>query len=224
MRLLLSLVLLNLVTTANAQVYKCFKIVPKFKADTLYLNRAYSLGEDTLIITNFKFYISNLQYFKNDTLVSSSVKKAYLIDIKNDQTLEISENNLCNFDKIKFKVGIDSLTNVSGVFDGDLDPVNGMYWTWQSGYINFKLEGIATNCNARNNKFYWHIGGYLEPFYAIRDVTLVCDSNRPFDLIIQLDELIQEIDISKIYYVMSPSEKAIKIADVFPKIFKIALE
>jgi hypothetical protein len=99
-----------------------------------------------------------------------------------------------------------------------------MYWTWQSGYINFKLEGTATNCNARNNKFYWHIGGYLEPFYAIRNVTLDCDSNRPFDLIIQLDELIQEIDISKIYHIMSPSEKSIKIADVFPKIFKIALE
>jgi hypothetical protein len=122
MRLLLSLVLINLVTTVCAQAYKCFKILPKFKADTLYLNRGYSLGKDTLIITNFKFYISNLQYFKNDTVVFSSDKKAYLIDFKNDESLEIKEKNLFNFDKIKFNVGIDSLTNVSGVFDGDLDP------------------------------------------------------------------------------------------------------
>lgn len=30
--------------------------------------------------------------------------------------------------------------------DGDLDPLNGMYWAWNSGYINMKIEGITPKC------------------------------------------------------------------------------
>lgn len=199
----------------------CMSFTPKIKYKPLELNKIYVFQNDTLTITNFKFYLSNLQYFKNDSLVYTSTKKVHLLDVSKEQSLRINEKKSFNFDKIKFIIGIDSLTNVSGVFDDDLDPVNGMYWTWQSGYINFKLEGIATNCPARNNKFYWHIGGYLEPFYAMREVSLNCNSNEPFNIVIQLDELFKAIDVSKIYHVMSPNEKAIQIADELPKIFKI---
>jgi len=205
----------------NAQDIKCFTIVPKFQNTLLVLNQMHAFQNDTLTISNFKFYISNLQYYKNDSLVYSSNIKARLIDLATDRSLQICETKSFDFDKIKFNIGIDSLSNVSGVFDGDLDPVNGMYWTWQSGYINFKLEGVATKCPSRNNKFYWHIGGYLEPFYAIREVSLNCNSNGPFNVVIQLDELFKAIDIAKIYQVMSPNEKAIQIADELPKIFKI---
>ena len=139
-------------------------------------------------------------------------------------SLPIKEEKVFEFDNIKFNIGIDSLTNVSGVFDGDLDPVNGMYWTWQSGYINFKLEGTASHCPARNHKFYWHIGGYLEPFSAMRVIALNCNSDSSDKIVIQLDDLFEAIDVSKTYQVMSPNEKAIQIADFFPKIFKIAYE
>ena len=210
--------------SVNAQKDNHLTIVPKFNEENLQLNKVYAFEKDTLIFTNFKFYISNLQYFKNDSLVYTSNKIAHLIDVSVEKSLHINENKIFDFDKIKFNIGIDSLTNVSGVFDGDLDPVNGMYWTWQSGYINFKLEGTATHCPSRNNKFYWHIGGYLEPFYAMREIALDCNSNKPNEIVIQLDELFKKIDVSKIYNVMSPNEKAIHIADVLPKIFKVAKE
>lgn len=208
--------------SASAQDLNCWFFKPNFENTPLELDQKYSLQNDAVKITTLKLYISNLRYYKNDSLVyTSNDKKARLIDLATDKSLQICEPKSFDFDQVKFNIGIDSLTNVSGVFDGDLDPVNGMYWTWQSGYINFKLEGIATNCPARNNKFYWHIGGYLEPFYAMREVSLNCKSNGPFNIVIQLNELFKAIDVAKIYQVMSPNEKAIQIASELPKIFKI---
>lgn len=210
--------------SVNAQDFKHLTIVPKFTAEKLLLNKAYAFENDTLIITNLKFYISNLQYFKNDSLVYSSKKKAHLIDLGKENSLQINEKKQFEFDKIKFNLGIDSLTNVAGILDGDLDPTNGMYWTWQSGYINFKLEGTASHCPARNKKFYWHIGGYLDPFYALREISLNCNADKPLEIVIQLDKLFKAIDVSTSYQVMTPNAKAIQIADILPEIFKIVKE
>lgn len=41
-----------------------------------------------------------------------------------------------------FLLGVDSLTNVSGAFGG-ASTIKGMYWAWNSGYINLKLKGAA---------------------------------------------------------------------------------
>lgn len=224
MRFFVSFLLVSLFFSVNAQNVKHLTIVPKFNDKPLELQNFHAIGKDTLTFTNLKFYISNLQYFKKDSLVHFSNKKAHLIDLSNEQSFQINEQKSFEFDNIKFNIGIDSLANVSGIFEGDLDPVNGMYWTWQSGYINFKLEGTATHCPSRNNKFYWHIGGYLDPFYAMREIALDCNSNQRNEIVIQLDELFKKIDVSKIYNVMSPNEKAKHIADVLPKIFKIVKE
>jgi hypothetical protein len=221
MRLFFLWILLFHFTLINAQNKTFISFVPKFKSEQLLLNKMYYFEKDTVIITNFKFYISNLQYFKNDSLVYTSNKSVHLIDLSINQSLTIIEKGEIDFDKITFNVGIDSFTSVSGVLDGDLDPVYGMYWTWQSGYINFKLEGFASNISARQNKFYWHIGGYLEPFYSMRKISLSFENNNPLEIHIQLDELFNRIDVSKIYQVMSPSEKSIQIANELPKIFKI---
>jgi hypothetical protein len=91
-----------------------------------------------------------------------------------------------------------------------------MYWTWQSGYINFKLEGISSLCPARKNKFYWHIGGYSPPFNILRQVALKTNGK----ISIQLEQLFEEIDISVEYQVMSPNHNAVQIADKLPSLFK----
>ena len=135
--------------------------LPKFERENLTLNKVYYFKNDTLNISNFKCYISNLTYYKNDSIVHSSIKKAHLIDATDSRSFIIMENEFFKFDKIRFNIGVDSLTNVSGIFEGDLDPANGMYWTWQSGYINFKLEGTSSLCPARKNKFYWEMCNFF---------------------------------------------------------------
>jgi len=190
--------------------------MPKFESENLTLNKVYYFKNDTLNISNFKCYISNLTYYKNDSIVHSSIKKAHLIDATDSSSFIILENEFFKFDKIRFNIGVDSLTNVSGIFEGDLDPANGMYWTWQSGYINFKLEGTSSLCPSRKNKFYWHIGGYSPPFNTLRQVAL--KTNEKVN--IQLGELFEEIDVSVKYQVMSPNDNAVQIADKLPSLFK----
>jgi hypothetical protein len=51
--------------------------------------------------------------------------------------------------KITFSAGIDSLTSTAGIQKGVIDPINGMYWAWQSGYVNFKIEGKSSSCPTR---------------------------------------------------------------------------
>lgn len=190
--------------------------LPKFERENLTLNKVYYFKNDTLNISNFKCYISNLTYYKNDSIVHSSIKKTHLIDATDSSSFIILENEFFKFDEIRFNIGVDSLTNVSGIFEGDLDPANGMYWTWQSGYINFKLEGTSSLCPARKNKFYWHIGGYSPSFNTLRQVALKTNGK----VSIQLDKLFEEIDISEEYQVMSPSDGAVQIADKLPSLFK----
>lgn len=211
----------SLAIKAEAQDFHSIQFVPKFGNHHLELNTEYTLGNDKITFTNLKFYVADLSFFLKDSLIHRPDQKVYLIDVSDVNSLKIFTNTKSPFDRITFKIGIDSVTNVAGALDGDLDPVHGMYWTWQSGYINFKLEGIASNCPARLHKFYWHIGGYLQPFAAQRCIELKGNFSKIKNVNIQIDELFKYIDISQTYNVMSPSVHAIEIADRLARIFKI---
>ena len=69
-------------------------------------------------------------------------------------------------------IGVDSIHNCSGAQSGALDPVNGMFWTWSTGYIFLKLEGHADASASSGHIFEYHIGGYAAPNNCIRRVTL----------------------------------------------------
>ena len=45
---------------------------------------------------------------------------------------------------------------------GVLDPIRGMYWTWQAGYIHWKIEGQFLS--GAKSQFEYHIGGYRKPY------------------------------------------------------------
>ncbi len=104
-------------------------------------------------IDALKFYISNIQFFKSGRVVFKENNSFHLIDAAQSysETLSVADSEDIRFDEVRFSIGIDSATNTAGVLGGDLDPTKGMYWTWQSGYINFKLEGTSTICNTKNN-------------------------------------------------------------------------
>lgn len=64
------------------------------------------------------------------------------------------------YNSLSFLIGVDSLKNVSGAQTGGLDPLNGMFWTWNTGYIMFKMEGNSPSSSVVNNKIEYHIGGF----------------------------------------------------------------
>jgi hypothetical protein len=179
-----------------------------------------SFMKDSVHFEVVKFYISNLQFFQDQQMVAALEKKYLLIDAEKSASMSISLPKVA-FNKIKFNIGIDSLTNVSGAFGGDLDPTKGMYWTWQSGYINFKLEGITESCPASNNLFQFHLGGYQYPFNALQKIVLDVKQVKGTYINVAIDELLAQINLQKTYQVMSPNQKALEVSELLPSIFSI---
>ena len=141
--------------------------------------------KDTLLINQLKFYISNIHFLKDDSIVFSELNSYHLFDFEMpaSTSLSIKTFRSISYNSIRFYLGIDSLTNVSGALGGELDPTHGMYWTWQSGYINFKMEGKASKSTAPSNEFQFHLGGYQQPFYSLQEVQLnVYDENINLEL------------------------------------------
>ena len=124
---------------------------------------------------------------------------------------------------IHFYIGIDSITSVSGALEGDLDPSKGMYWAWQSGYINFKIEGKSPSAKTRKNKFHFHVGGYIKPFYAIREVKLATKEAKNQQINIKMDwaKLFAHVQLAKLNSIMIPSKEAMQLADWITDIFFI---
>src|ERR1044071_4197029 len=138
-----------------------------FKTDTYY-----KINDDSVLITTLKFYISNISFYDGNKQVWKENKSYHLVDISDPNSLKLKLDlpSKIKFTEIKFNLGIDSITNVSGALGGALDPTLGMYWTWQSGYINFKLDGRSSLCNTRNHEFQFHLGGYQYPHSALQTV------------------------------------------------------
>ena len=168
-------------------------------------------------------YISKIQFLENNTVVYEEENSFHLIDVNDEKSLVIdcSVLSAVKFNQISFAIGIDSNTNVSGAMGGVLDPTRGMYWTWQSGYINFKLEGKSNLCRTRNNEFQFHIGGYLLPFTTLQTVTLNANQNRQITIDIDLKKLIDDVDLAKLNHIMSPSKEAALFSEKTMKIFSV---
>lgn len=197
---------------------------PSFNNETIILNKPYLFNNDSISFEILKFYISNIQLFQNEQLVYTEIKKHHLIDLENPKSLEIiiSKAPSTPFNSIVFKLGIDSITNVSGAFGEDLDPTNGMYWTWQSGYINFKLEGITALCPTRNNFFQFHIGGYQYPFNTIQSIKIETNNATEITIDILVDKLLSKIDLRETFEIMSPNKKAVELACLISSVFKLS--
>jgi hypothetical protein len=178
---------------------------------------------DSITFETFRFYISNIELLKNDAVVWKENNSFHLIDASNKSSLQIIFASLPvkDFDQISFNIGIDSSVNVAGAAGGALDPTNGMYWTWQSGYINFKLEGRNNRCNTRNNEFQFHIGGYKHPYNTLQTVHLPFNTNRNI-IYVDIAELLSHIDFKEISHIMSAGKTAKQFSNVLPRIFSIA--
>ena len=73
---------------------------------------------------------------------------------------------------VRMLVGVDSTRNVSGVQSGALDPANGMFWTWNSGYIFAKLEAKSPVSTAPLQNVTYHIGGFKAAQSSLQWVVL----------------------------------------------------
>lgn len=204
-----------------------------FGEEKLELGRFYKITEkDSVAVEVLRFYLADLSLLgANKTLLEDSVK-AHLIDWEVPGSCLIDLKKPFAASELKglgFSLGIDSLTNVSGALGGDLDPTTGMYWTWQSGYINFKLEGVSNLSAARKNQFHLHLGGYAAPHNALRRVTLQTpktEASTKGQWVIRMDlkSFIIESDLRKNHSIMSPSATSSQLSENVSKKFVLINE
>ena len=137
---------------------------PKVGTNDLEFGKTYTNASgESFSIRAFKFYITNIQLINDASGETYAAGKDdfYLVDFsKGTSTILQVKTKPSTYNRIQFEVGVDSLHNVSGAQAGALDPANGMFWTWNSGYIMAKLEGYSPASNQPNNLFEYHIGGF----------------------------------------------------------------
>jgi len=207
----------------NAQSI-CFN--PMFGASKLVLNKQYYIANstDSIQIETLKLYISNVEFYNNEQLIYKEKNSFHLIDAADSSTFNLPINFLSKtfFNQIKFNIGIDSITNYGGAMGGDLDPTKGMYWTWQNGYINFKIEGKSNLSIAKNKEFVFHLGGYQNSFSTLQTIQLPVQYLSISPINIAIDKWINEIDLNKQNHIMSPSKEAVLLANKLSTIFSVS--
>jgi MbnP len=154
---------------------------PVVDADSLEFGKSYqnSAGEQ-YTIRNFKFYVCQVDLINTNLGTSYRLNKDeyFLVNFANPVSTEITLKTIpATFNKIAFTIGVDSIRNVSGAQTGALDPANGMFWTWNSGYIMAKLEGNSPGSNQPNQVFEYHIGGFSGSENVVEKVNLLFPLN-----------------------------------------------
>ena len=189
---------------------------PTYGKSSLVLNdKNYFLDKgDSVLFNTLKFYISGIELLNDGLTVWKEENSFHLMDASNENSFSVLLKRPLNitFNKIKFNLGIDSITNSSGAMGGDLDPTKGMYWTWQNGYINFKLEGKSNQCKTRNNEFEFHIGGYQYPNNALQTIILLTPPTEKTKIYLDIESLLKKIDLTNVNHIMSPCNEAVLIS------------
>jgi len=136
--------------------------------DESYINEA---GEK-FNITSFNYFISNVKLYEKDgkEYVIPQDSSYFLIKENDPASKKINLNiPKGKYTSVTFTIGVDSLRSTmdisrrTGTLDISGGMVDGMYWTWNSGYIFMKFEGDCEQApidRTGKRKFRYHIGGF----------------------------------------------------------------
>ncbi|HLP51946.1 MAG TPA: MbnP family protein [Chitinophagales bacterium] len=124
---------------------------------------------ETINVSNLKYYVSNFVLVKEDGSEYTVPQEGnyFLIDESVDSSLEVTLQNIPagNYTSIKYILGVDSLRSTMDVSQrtGALDPAGAgsdMYWSWNSGYIFFRIDATSPASTEVGNMCMFHVGGY----------------------------------------------------------------
>ncbi|MBA4196453.1 MAG: hypothetical protein C0459_02760 [Chitinophaga sp.] len=133
---------------------------------------------ESFTVNRFKYYISKIILIDSDSKYYAFPSDYFLIDEADSLSKTITLTTAAKkINDIQFLIGIDSIKNVSGVQTGALDPMKGMFWTWNTGYVFAKLEGQSDASHAPQHLLSYHVGGFKQNENALRFVRLNIGQN-----------------------------------------------
>lgn len=129
--------------------------------------------EDSFQVSMLNYYISNIKL----TSASATYAEDYSYHLVQQSSSTSRIFDLANvpygtYTGITFTIGVDSAHNVTGTQSGALDPINGMFWSWTTGYVMLKFEGVSPKSPQANNAVAMHAGGFSGVNNVLRTVTL----------------------------------------------------
>jgi hypothetical protein len=122
---------------------------------------------DTLSFSTLRYYFTNIK-LKDDNGNWWAQSESYFIVDHSDpgsMLLELEDVPIGEYEAISFTFGVDSTRNVSGAQTGALSAANAMFWSWTTGYIMIKVEGLSPQSSFGN--FSFHLGGFSGPDKAV---------------------------------------------------------
>ncbi|MEC8457907.1 MAG: MbnP family protein [Bacteroidota bacterium] len=149
-------------------------------------------GESIVFVKKLKFYIYTTHNGQ------TTPDRALLLSLKNPK------QTMSTVRPFQIFFGVDSLLNYNGIHEGALDPINDMYWTWQTGYIHCKLEGYILNHTTKQN-FEYHIGGYSSKDRSPLWIGQKSDG-KSLELNFELYPAIEWALKNKVFNIMSPGK------------------
>jgi hypothetical protein len=114
---------------------------------------------NTFRLDALKYYLSNFEIV--DTSGASHKFGNYeLIDHSKSESKLFTLDSIPRgtYNKLKFFVGVDSITNQTLNNPGDLDISYGMFWSWSTGYIFLKAEGAFIDSTGAEKPLIYHLG------------------------------------------------------------------
>ena len=202
-----------LLVAAKAQINVSFR----WGNEPIALENYYPLGKDSISFNELKMYLSDFQFSSKNR--NHQIIGPHLIQLEDSSSLSLfPEYPIDDCQSMSFHFGLDSFYHVSESVEGALNPMNGMYWAWNSGYIQFKSTGTFTGIKMSDQSFELHLGGYRQPFATMTTVEIPIHGNS---LILDLKSFFEhDIPISEGQKIMIPGKDAQQYCHELSKYFR----
>ena len=194
--------------------------------DTLWLNikvkDAYhdAMGQP-IKLKKWAFYLGGISGIDEFGPTKQLIKGPRLIRLNTiKDTMLFLHTGEYNFKGLSIQLGVDSILQAQPNWEGDLDPIKGMYWEWRTGYIDLKIEGHSPVSNERKNEVFFHLGGFLnhESTQHLKTFKFPKDDEC---IEVDLTSFFRAIDLSKQHKIMRPGKEAVKLSHTWKECWQI---
>ena len=200
--------------------YGQLNIIPTWNKKALKLQHIYlNQNNDSISFSTLKIYFSDFRFKDKISGRITSIDTLIFYDLSDSSTNSFfNDLNLSNYECVAFTLGLDSSKNVSGELENAYDPLLGMYWAWNTGYINLKIMGESSAVPTNSHEFEFHLGGYRSPFATAQNIQV--DLNDQY-IYFDLEKLFSEsINLTKNHHIMMPCKDAFLISQGLSACFK----
>lgn len=202
------------------------------QADSMYRNAF----NETFTVSKFRYYLSNIHFTRSTNVQQQRVTDNCFLINEADADSKIISLRIPpgEYHSIQFLLGVDSIKNTSGAQTGALDPLNDMFWTWNTGYVMAKLEGSSPLSKLPQRMIEYHIGGFRGQYAVLQQVHLlapagkkiIVKNNKTISVVIEADILKwfngkHSLKIAYYPACTSPGALALRFAENYAGMFSI---